>query len=56
MLIGTTCTTCRKGIASDELAECEICGQGLHTPCREYETTFECQTCGTKTWIGALEF
>ena len=56
MLLGTRCTTCGDRITKDELVECEICGQGLHEPCRAYDTTFECPTCGTETWIDAVEF
>ena len=56
MKIGNTCTTCGDRIEPTELKICDTCGRGVHEPCEEYETSFECRTCGDETWIGATEF
>jgi hypothetical protein len=56
MKIGTRCTTCGTRPDDSEIATCETCGRGVHEPCEEYETAFECQYCGDEPWIDAVEF
>lgn len=56
MKLGTICTTCGERIGDDDVSYCDTCGRGIHERCEEYETTFECQTCGDELWIGAVEF
>ena len=56
MKIGDRCTICRGRIGDREVNDCKTCGRGMHDRCEAYETTFECQTCGAETWIGAVEF
>ena len=56
MKLGDRCTVCDRRIGDREVTYCETCGRGVHERCEEYETTFECRTCGDETWIGAVEF
>jgi predicted RNA-binding Zn-ribbon protein involved in translation (DUF1610 family) len=56
MKIGARCTVCGTRIDRGEIRHCETCGRGVHEPCEEYETAFECRHCGDETWVGAVEF
>ncbi|WP_187432890.1 hypothetical protein [Natronococcus pandeyae] len=56
MKIGNRCTICETQANEREITICETCGRGIHDPCEEYETTFECQYCGDEPWIDAVEF
>ena len=56
MKIGKICSTCGDRIEPTGIKICDTCGRGIHRPCEEYETSFECRKCGDETWIGAVEF
>ena len=56
MKIGTRCTVCHARVDDVEVVICETCGRGVHEPCQEYETRFECRYCADEPWIDALEF
>jgi predicted RNA-binding Zn-ribbon protein involved in translation (DUF1610 family) len=56
MLINQRCTTCGETVTEAEITQCDTCGDHLHTGCEDFETEYECPTCGDEPWVGALEF
>ncbi|ADQ68536.1 hypothetical protein Hbor_29990 (plasmid) [Halogeometricum borinquense DSM 11551] len=55
MMMGNKCTVCGERLTEKHVRDCTICGCQMHNQCMEYFQTYECQTCGDETWIGAVE-
>ncbi len=56
MKIGARCTVCGERVGDDEVVHCDQCGSEIHSPCKDFETKFECKECSNEPWVGAVEF